>query len=226
MYRTGPVGFTPTDVDAVAAVTDTIARGIRASLVTAIAAVTPGGGSTGPAVVILGSDDRVRQLTPGRGGPHRRARWDHPRRTPDVASLDRCGGPRTVIRRRPGDGQRPGPHLRRGLARRSRRAVVRPARRRRRGHQHRARRSTGDRPADRRRVWPDEPRAGGHQAGAARSGHGRDRRPPAPVAVHRPGPPQIDLCEGRCRQLTAAIFFRHYGPRMGGELGTDGWFAD
>ena len=49
---------------------------------------------------------------------------------------------------------------------------------------------------DRRRLWHHRSRAGGRRAGGARSVDQRDRRTPAPVRVHRAGPP-----EGHLRQV-------------------------
>lgn len=63
LYRsTGPHGFTTTDVDVVAAVTDIVANGIRTSLITAPASAGHRC-DPGPAVLVLGPDDRTRLLT-------------------------------------------------------------------------------------------------------------------------------------------------------------------
>ncbi len=67
LYRaTGPYGFTTAEADVIAAVTALIVDGIRTALIIAPVTTAPAArlGDTGPAVVVIGPDDRPRLLTP------------------------------------------------------------------------------------------------------------------------------------------------------------------
>lgn len=68
LYRsTGLRGFTPVEADFAASVSETIANGIRASLISASlirAAPTTLAAAAGPAVIIVGADDIIQQMTP------------------------------------------------------------------------------------------------------------------------------------------------------------------
>lgn len=67
LYRgPGPSGFTAAEADVPASVTTLIAEGIRTALIIAPVTAVSGAplGDTGPAVVVIGPDDRPRLLTP------------------------------------------------------------------------------------------------------------------------------------------------------------------
>lgn len=64
LYRsTGPSGFTATDAELIGSLSETVALGLRHSLITTTleqaSAAEPG-----PAVIVVGSDDQVQQITP------------------------------------------------------------------------------------------------------------------------------------------------------------------
>ena len=120
--------------------------------------------------------------------------------------------------RGPAPGRHRAPRARRGCGRRpadgsscadrwsSTEPVTAPRRRRGRAH-------PGAGHADRRRVRPHRTRAA--RDGARRAGpvHGRDRRPPSPVGLHRPGPPEVrfeKLGVSSRGELVARLFVDHY----------------
>ncbi len=65
LYRSaGTSGFSPAEADFVAGVLSTLEAGLRAGLVVSAAAAVDDGAAAGPAVLVIGADDAVRQVTP------------------------------------------------------------------------------------------------------------------------------------------------------------------
>ena len=191
--------FSATETEFVGTLSTGFAAGLRSGLLVRLVGREPCDTSFGPAVVIVGADGRLKQLSVGAESLLREISHERNHSSSDgtIAGLV-AGARRYAAGRDVGPAAHPCPPAQRSLARA---ALVAARRRNRRhgrcgGHDRRGA-PTRDRPAAGRRLRAHRPRARRHPARRAGCRDEADRRDAPHVALHGPGSPQVGVRQGR-----------------------------